>query len=349
MFYCIVGAFLCNVILTPLIIRLCVRFGFYDSLNPRKMHSGKVSRLGGIGIMISSSAAFCCYAVLFSSGENFSLLPVYISGLIIFFAGAVDDFFNLSAKVKFVFQIIAAVIAASSSVYFKEFFIFGVNEFTGRLMTFMWIIALVNSYNLIDGLDLLCSGLTFLTHLTLGILLVFCSGESAVLCFIFAASVLAFMIFNCPPASIFLGDSGSQFLGYSIAIIPLIYDFASFEDVKAAVMAVLVSIPVIDVFAAVWRRTREHRSLFSADRAHIHHKLINIGFSKTVSVLILLMIQLVISVSVLSLLLMKTFTQRFSVLAIEMMFICLVFVILHFVNRTVNRRLHGHLSEEPQG
>ncbi|MBB5218259.1 undecaprenyl/decaprenyl-phosphate alpha-N-acetylglucosaminyl 1-phosphate transferase [Treponema rectale] len=348
MLFCIAGAFLFNVFLTPLIIHFCTRFGFYDSMNPRKMHNGKVSRLGGIGIMVSSTAAFCVYVIFFSSRDYSSLMPVFISGLIVFFAGAVDDFFNLPAKIKFLFQIIAAAVVAAGPLYFKEFFIFDVSEITGRLMTFVWIISLVNSYNLIDGLDLLCSGLSFLTQLTLGILLIFCSEECAVLCFIFAAATFAFMLFNRPPARIFLGDSGSQFLGYSIAVIPLIYDFASFEDVKAAVMAVLVSIPVIDVFAAIWRRTREHRSIFSADRAHIHHKLINIGFSKTTSVLILLMIQFVISVSVLSLLLMKTFTQRFTVLAMEMMFICLVFIILHFVNRTVNRRLHGHLSEEPQ-
>ena len=214
--------------------------------------------------------------------------------------------------------------------------------------SFIWIIVLVNAYNLIDGLDMLCGGLVFLTHFTLGSLLYFCKIPGCTLCFIFCGSVAAFLLFNRPPARIFLGDGGSQFLGYSIALIPLFYDFGKFEDVKAVVMGVIVSIPATDVLSAIWRRKREHRSFFTSDRAHIHHKFINIGFSSTVAVLFILMIQLAVCLAVVGGLFMNSFRQRITILVVALMFVWLIFIVIHYVNRAVNRRLKGHLSEAPQ-
>ncbi len=348
MFFCVALAFILNLILTPVVIFLSRRFGWYDTMNSRKMHNGKVPRLGGLSLILSTAIAFSVYMVFFSDRDYSAIIPILAAAMVIYLAGVLDDFVELPAKIKLLFQVITALIVSLGPLHFEEFFIFKVNDLTGRGMTFVWVIAIINAYNLIDGIDLLCSGLCFLTHLTLGILLVFCSPVNAVLCFILCASIFSFMIFNRPPAKIFLGDSGSQFLGYSIAVIPLIYDFASFEDVKAAVMAVLVSIPVIDVFAAVWRRTREHRSIFSADRAHIHHKLINIGFSRKRTLMVLFFIQIITCLSVLAGLFMDTFSQRFTLLAVDFMFVLGIFAILHYVNRIVNMKMLGKLPEEPQ-
>lgn len=344
MYFCIALSFVINLILTPLIIFLSKKYSWYDSINSRKMHTVKVSRLGGVGLIISSLSSLIVYVTFFSAERYTGLLYIFLASLVIFIAGTLDDFLELKAKVKLFFQILAALIVALSPLYFKEFFIFSINEITGRLMTFVWVILVINAYNLIDGIDLLCSGLCFLTHLTLGFLLVFCAKENALICFVIASSLLAFMFFNKSPAKIFLGDSGSQFLGFSISIVPLIYNFSSFEDVKAFVMLVLVAIPVIDVFAAVWRRKRDGRSLFSADRAHIHHKLINIGFSKAKTVCMIFFMQLLASFSVIAGLFMNTFMQRFVFLTVDFMFMLGIFLIVHYVNRAVNSKCKGKLN-----
>lgn len=344
----VICAFILNLIFTPIIIALCKKYDWYDSVNPRKMHDGDVSRLGGVGILLSCTIAFTVYIIFYSGRQYTDIIPVFAAMIIVFFEGLSDDLYELHARTKFFVQVAAALTVALGPIYFKTLFVFSVPEIVGRAMTFIWIIALVNAYNLIDGLDMLCGGLTFLTHLTLGLLMYFCDVQSCTLCFIFCASIAAFLLFNKTPAKIFLGDGGSQFLGFSIALIPLLYDFGDFEDVKAATMGVLVSIPATDVLAAIWRRKREHRSFFTSDRAHIHHKFINIGFSSTVTVLFILLIQLIVCIAVIGVLFMDSFKQRITIHVVAIMFVWLIFVVIHYVNRAVNRKLKGHLSEAPQ-
>ena len=348
MFFCSAIALVLCVLLTPFIIALCKRNNWYDEVDPRKVHEGSIPRLGGIGIFLSFSLASFVYINFFSDFDFSFAVPAFLAGLIIFVFGVIDDFLNLRAKLKFFIQIIAALVVVCSPLYFRSFLGVSLNPLVGRGLTFIWILFLVNAYNLIDGLDLLCGGLSFLTLLVAGICLTKLGQPVGNLLVLLCAAILGFLFFNKPKAKIFLGDGGSQSLGFCIAMIPVFPIKGGFEQVKLLYALLLVSIPVTDVIAAVIRRTREHRSFFSADRGHIHHKLINIGFSKLSAVVILLLIQFFIDIAAFAAIFMARTKDSIIMLCVSIVLVWSFFILLHYVNRAVNIKHRGHLSEAPQ-
>lgn len=348
MFFCSALAFILCAVLTPIIIVFCKKNNFYDEVDPRKVHVGQVPRLGGIGIFLSFFVALLVYLLFFTSSDLHYAMPVFFGGLIIFLFGIIDDFMNLRAKFKFLIQIVSALIVVSSPLYFNNFFALQIPSIVGRCITFCWILFLVNAYNLIDGLDLLCGGLSFLTLLSSAVFMLRGGQEMGAICMILCFSILAFLFYNKPSARIFLGDGGSQTLGYVIATFPLFPLQGGMEIIKIPVAFLLASVPVTDVIAAVIRRGREHRSFFSADRAHIHHKLVNIGFSKTGSAVCLLLIQFFICVAALSTMFMTKTKDKIILLLVCIVLVWAFFCMLHFINRSVNMRHAGHLSEAPQ-
>ena len=205
----------------------------------------------------------------------------------------------------------------------------------------------VNAFNLIDGIDWLCSGISFLSIITFGVLSLIFRTYSFSLYFILAGAIAGFMVFNRPPARIFLGDSGSQTLGFAIAVFPLIYkESPSFEYNKMLIMLLIASIPLTDVIAATWRRLRDHRSIFSADRSHIHHKMLNVGFSRCATIVFLLCLQVLICFSVL---ISYKLTVRVATaeLCLFLAIVELVFITFHYLNHSVNLRRTGHLQDHP--
>lgn len=341
-------AFLLNVLITPIVIALCKKYNWYDEVDPRKVHKGSVPRLGGFGVFLSFIVAASVYIFVFSPEDYFSVLPIFAGGFVIFAAGVLDDFFNLRAKLKFVIQIAAGLTVSLSPLYFHSILGFAIPSVLGRIITFLWIIGLVNAYNLIDGLDWLCGGLSFLTLMTMGFILTSYGRDAGNLYFVLCGSLAGFLVFNRPPAKIFLGDGGSQTLGYFIAVSPLFSTFGVFDDMKFIVLVLLTSIPVTDVIAAVWRRKRDHRAIFSADRAHIHHKLINIGFSKTTTVGFLLILQVLICLSSLGVIFMRNKKSAVVLLFVALSFVYLFFITIHYINRAVNIKMQGHLDAAPQ-
>ena len=337
-----------SVLITPIVIALCKKYNWYDEVDPRKVHKGAIPRLGGLSVFLAFIAAASLYIFKFSPEDYFFALPIFVGGLIIFVAGVIDDFLNLRAKLKFVIQIIAALTVSLSPLYFHKFLGFDINPIVGRVFTFLWILGLVNAYNLIDGLDWLCGGLSFLTIMTMAVILTSYGKDAGNIYFILGAAVAGFLVFNRPPAKIFLGDGGSQTLGYFIAVSPLFNSFGMFEDTKIVVMILLTSIPVTDVIAAVWRRKRDHRKIFSADRAHIHHKLINIGFSKIVTVGFLLVLQMLICFSSFGIIFMRNKKSAVVLLFVALSFVYLFFITIHYINRAVNIKMQGHLDAAPQ-
>ncbi len=348
MLYKILVSFLSSLFLTPVMIKLADYFKWYDEVDPRKIHKGSIPRLGGVAIFISFSVVTVYYFFTEVTDQYLSYVPIFAGGLVIWLSALLDDFINMRAKVKFLCQIVAALCVSLSEYYFHNLFGIDFPAFIGRIITFCWILGIVNAYNLIDGLDWLCSGISFLGILTLGIFIYFGEKHEATLIFALCGAIAGFLVWNRPPAKIFLGDSGSQTLGFCVAVIPLFYTgITKFEYNKLAIMVLLASIPITDVIAAVIRRTREHRSFFSADRAHIHHKLMNIGFSKVMSLTFLLLLQALICAGVLATIPMST--RIASILIVVMFtFVIVFFVTLHYINRVVNKKMIGYLSEAPQ-
>lgn len=335
-------------ICTPLLIALCKKNNWYDKPNPRKIHSSSIPRLGGVAVFFAAVVASLVYLLVFAPGNYAFLLPLLAGAVLIFFGGLVDDVCNLHARIKLLIQLVAAGIVAVSPFYFKDVLGFSIPPLFGRLITFVWIIAIINSLNLIDGLDWLCGGISFVSLLTLGMAFRFFGFHLGNLCFILCGALVGFLIFNRPPARIFIGDCGSQTFGYIIAVAPLMESAPVFDDIKPLIMLLLVSLPGTDVIAAIWRRTRDHRSLFSTDRAHIHHKFINIGFSTNATIFFLLFLQSMICFSSYCLLFMPGKKATLVLFSVATLLLWMLFGTIHYINRTVNQRLHGKLDANPQ-
>lgn len=339
-------AFCISVITIPVVIKLCNTYGWYDTINNRKVHTGNIPRLGGIGFVSAFIIAAFLYAMFDNAIHLKGVIPILIAGLFIFIFGVIDDFKDLPAKFKLLIQIIAALILVSNNFIFTQIGPLHLG-FIGYIITFIWIIGVINAFNLIDGVDALCGGLSFFIINTVGIIYLVSNVKAvATLCFILSAAILGFLVYNKPKAKIFMGDGGSQFLGFMVAILPLYpVSIPSFSYNKLAIIFVLASIPILDTFAAMWRRTREHRSFFSPDRSHLHHKLMNMGYG-TIGILTLLYsLQLGLCAAVL----VSAWIGGIRSLIILLgCFIAMIgfFSIIHYTNRAVMRAYKIQKSDE---
>lgn len=340
--------FILSVVTEFFVIRFCHKHSLYDSLGSRKIHTGNIPRLGGIAIAVSFFLGFILYSLFHHQGVETSYIFLLASGLIIFVVGVVDDLIELSAKKKLFAQLVATIILVVGGFKFNRIFIFDLeqNAFLlvfSYLVTFVWIVGVINAYNLIDGLDGLCGSITFVTFITYGFIYYRTVPHVAAVFFILAAAILGFLVFNWPPAKVFMGDNGSTFLGFSVVAFALYTEqdvntsMTVYEFTKILVLLNLTAIPVTDTLAAVWRRTRDHRPIMSPDKSHIHHKLLNIGFSKTGVLYLLLSIQILVCISVyVSTLLTKV--QSTVLLSITYLLVLLFFAWIHYANRRVNRK-----------
>ena len=341
-------AFLLSLAFCPIIIALCRRFNWYDEVDPRKIHTGQIPRLGGVALFAAFLLAFIVYCLFLHPLDLKSTFPLLLGGILILGFGITDDFINMRAKIKFLVQIVAALIVVLGPNYFDHVLFLQLPPVLGKALTFFWIIGIVNAFNLIDGMDWLCSGLSLFAILTLGFILYLGEKDICALHFILSGAILGFMFWNRPNARIFLGDGGSQSLGYIIAVSPFFYtDMHHFQLTQFPIMILLCSIPINDVIAAIWRRKREHRSFFSPDRGHIHHKLLNIGFTKGTAIFFLLALQFLICFVTIATCFMDPFSS-IILLLVAFSFVIMFFVVIHYLNLSVNLRHTGHLEDHPQ-
>ncbi len=342
----IILSFLISVSLIPIIIYICKKQSWYDSENERKVHSGKIPRLGSVGFV----PAFAISAFLFFTFDTninvTDIIPLIFSGLMIFIFGIIDDFKDLPAKFKLLIQIIASLIMIFSGYHFTQIGPIQLGWF-GYAITFIWFIGIINAFNLIDGVDALCGGLSFLILVTLGIINIFCGTHKTTgICFILAAAVLGFLVYNKPKAKIFMGDGGSQFLGFMIATLSLSeFNHLEFEYNKFFAVALLVAIPVFDTFAAIWRRKREHRSFFTPDKMHLHHKLMNMGYTTTSILAFLYIIQIGLCVFAVFALWLRGLRGMFVIFC-GLSVITLFFTIIHYTNRAILRKEVYGINED---
>lgn len=332
-------AFLISLVSMPIMIFICKKANLYDYQDERKVHTGNIPRLGGVGIIVSMFV-ISLFFIFYTENITFSkYLPLLISAVLIFIFGIIDDIFNLRAIFKLLVQLIASFIVVFNGFRINQILGWVLPLPVSYIVTFCWIIGIINAYNLIDGLDGLCGSLSFLAILTYGVLYLITGSEEYTLCFIIAACVLGFLCFNLPPAKIFMGDGGSQSLGFIIAVIPLFTSSNTYEYNKFLIMLVITSIPLLDTIAAIWRRIREHRPIMSPDRAHLHHKLMNLGYSGKRILIIIVLIQIVLCSTTISSLF--TTTNNGSILLLEAFtFLSIFFSTIHFANRNVLRKIN---------
>lgn len=289
-------------VVTPFVIRLANRVGAIDvPKDSRRVHTVPIPRLGGIAIFVGFMVA-----VLVTFEMNTRLLSVLVGAAIIVTMGYFDDIKPLSAKVKLLVQLLAAGIAMYGGVK--------MNILTNPLalisdsanpliilgnwsypLTLIWIVGVTNAINLIDGLDGLAAGISTISALTLAAVALFL-GQSyiAILAAILAGATIGFLPYNFNPAKIFMGDTGSLFLGYMLSVISIMGVLKSAAALSILVPIFAIGLPIFDTSMAIIRRGLSGKSLMEADKGHLHHKLLDIGLSQKQAVLTLYSISAVL-------------------------------------------------------
>ena len=299
-----VAAFLVALATTPLARRIAVSLGAVDRPSKRRINKRTIPRMGGIAVFLALIAAVTVqylgtthlgWPVVLIPGR-FSTVNYYLLALAfltIFLTGAIDDVCNLRPLAKLAGQVLAAVIAVAGGLTVGAI----VNPFApGEIdlgwfaypITVLYLVAYVNIINLIDGLDGLSSGVTFISCCTL-FFLANLSGrlDAAALAISVAGATLGFLPYNFNPASIFIGDCGSLLLGFSIGTISLL-NVTRFAGLTTIIVPLVISfVPIMDTLSAIIRRKRAHVSVGHADKGHIHHRLIQEGYNQKQAVLLI--------------------------------------------------------------
>lgn len=280
--------FLIALALTPIILMVAKKYNLYTRTNERTVHNRQIPQLGGIAIF----TAFVTTVLMFFRIEQ-SIIAFLIGGALIFFTGLYDDLFNMRALVKLLMQMIAGLIVIlfgniSIVVINLPFGVIVADPFIVNFITFCWIIGVTNAINLIDGLDGLASGISVIVLITLSIISFGLSNVSiSILALILLGAILGFLPYNFYPAKIFLGDCGSQFLGFTLACITII-SFKSTAFITLLIPFAILFIPLMDTILAIVRRKLSGKKITEADKSHLHHVLmfdLKLGHRRTVLVL----------------------------------------------------------------
>ncbi|WLR41509.1 MraY family glycosyltransferase [Bacillus carboniphilus] len=277
-----------SIIVTPFVMKFARRFGFIDHPNYRKVHSRVMPRLGGASIVIGTLSG-----LLYLHELIIHLWPMIIGASIILLVGTLDDKYTLNAKTKFIGQLSASCIVSLSGItidfitlpFSSERIYLGIFSY---ILTIVWIVGITNSINLIDGLDGLASGVSIIAMTSILCLATLNSQFLIIsLTTILIGSTLGFLIYNFYPAKIFMGDTGSLFLGYCISIISLLGLYKSVTIFSLVIPIIVLAIPIFDTFFAILRRLLNKQKILDPDKSHLHHRLLQLGFSHKQTVLII--------------------------------------------------------------
>lgn len=282
-----------------MVIAYSKKEGLVDIPNERKIHKKPVSRLGGVAIWSSTMLTFFLLVLLSYYPYGSLLSGILLGGSLMFLLGLVDDVYNLSAKFKLFIQIAIVTIVYLLGVKIDTI----INPFGGVFelgwlsypITLLWIVGICNAVNFIDGVDGLAGSVITVNSITLAIVAVSMTPSnsiSALIAFILAGSMLAFLAYNFNPAKIFMGDSGALFAGFLLASLSVT------GVMKTATLAiflpfVVLAVPIMDITFSSLRRILKGTSPFVADAEHIHHKLLKAGFSQNKTVAILTLVAIV--------------------------------------------------------
>ena len=280
-------AFAISAALYPLVRMLSRRINCMDVPNERKIHSCPMPRIGGLMIFISFIITALIYkkmnpqlAVLH---KYFSELGFIVSATAAFLLGFIDDIMGIKALKKLAIQFAIGLTIAFSGLIIDNVTVLGIQihlGFFAYALTAVWVVALINAVNLMDGMDGLASGMMIISLVfTFCISIVEGNYFVTALSGILTGSILGFYIFNFPKAKIFMGDGGSYFLGCMYSMIAMMGMKKTSMAIMMAIPLVLLLIPIADVIYITVRRTKRHQGIFHADKNHIHHRLLSLGFN----------------------------------------------------------------------
>ena len=271
----------------PVIKKIANHVGAMDIPNERKVHKKPMPRLGGLGIYFGFLLGYMIF------GEQTPTMnSILIGSFVLIITGIIDDIKPLKASYKLVGQFVAALIVVfygnlllSDVSFFGIYWKFGVFSYP---ITILFILGCINCLNLIDGLDGLAGGISSIFFLTIGIIAYFQGriGLSVVITFVMLGATLGFLIHNFNPAKIFMGDSGSMFLGFIISVITLL-GFKTIITSSIIIPLCILIVPILDTICAILRRKLKGESIGTPDKSHFHHQLLRRNFSVRTTVLII--------------------------------------------------------------
>lgn len=289
--------FAASLLLIPLAKKIAHHVGAIDLPNERKVHKSAMPRMGGLAIYGAFLFGYVIYGEITTQ-----MLSILIGSFIILILGMLDDIKPIKASYKFLVQMIAAaIVVIYGQIYFNQITFLGLhlefNLFFSYFLSIMFIVAISNAINLIDGLDGLAGGISsiyFLTIAVISILLNKTGGLDFILTLIMLGSTLGYLYHNFPPAKIFMGDSGSLFLGFMISIIALV-SFKVATLTSLVIPIVILAIPIFDTALAIFRRLLKGESIGKPDKEHFHHQLLKLNFSPRASIIIIYLVNIMFS------------------------------------------------------
>ena len=282
-------------VLTPAVIAFARRTGALDQPDARKVHARPIPRIGGIGIYAAFMVSILVQLIFVELTPEFmmSLIGLMVGGTIIVAIGIIDDYCDLPAKVKLLGQILAAAVLVIGFDVRIDFITDPLGDFIYLELfaipaTIFWIVGLTNTVNLIDGLDGLAAGVSSIAAVTIFLVAMeegipFVAMVTAAL----AGAAVGFLYYNFNPARIFMGDTGSMFLGFILAGISVVGAVKSAATIALIVPILALGLPILDTTFAIVRRARNHRPIFKPDKGHLHHRLLAHGFTQKQAVLLM--------------------------------------------------------------
>lgn len=326
-FIIILTTFLTSLILTYLMIKISKNMNIMDIPNERSVHKKPTPLLGGIAIFLSFLFGF----ILFGN-QNPLMISILIASFLILLLGIFDDIKPIKARYKFVIHILVALIVVfygGLKLTHVDIFSLSLNfKWMSPYVTILIIVGIINAVNLIDGLDGLCAGISSIYFLTIGVIALILNkfnGLDIILSFIMLGSTLGFLVFNFPPAKIFMGDTGSTFLGLMISVIMLL-GFKTVTLTSLLIPLVLLILPITDTLFAIIRRALNKKPIGQADKEHIHHQLLK-HLSTRKTILVIYVVDLIFSV-------VSIFYAIGKKKEMIIFYILLMFILLYLVFKT---------------
>ncbi|MBR0288090.1 MAG: undecaprenyl/decaprenyl-phosphate alpha-N-acetylglucosaminyl 1-phosphate transferase [Selenomonadaceae bacterium] len=313
-FWAFAVALIVALLVTPAVILLAKRTGAMDQPDARKVHKKPIPRIGGLAIYAGFTAAIIFVAIKFGFDAEMinEVVGLTFSGSLIVALGLVDDYKNLPAKVKLLGQIGAAAVLVllfdvridfvtdpfGDYIYLDNFPI----PHLAIPVTMFWLVGLTNTVNLIDGLDGLAAGVASIASFTI---LLIALEQNFVLVAIMTAALagaaVGFLKYNFHPAEIFMGDTGSMFLGFMLAGISVTGAVKSVATIALIVPIFALGLPILDTTFAIVRRLRGGVPIFKPDKGHLHHRLLSVGFTQRQAVLLMYVISALFGLSAIAL------------------------------------------------
>lgn len=277
---------------TPIIKKVAIKVGAVDQPNERKIHQFPMPRMGGVAIYLAYAITYIAVVYFTDAVATNVGYALLFGGAVIVCTGILDDLYELSPKTKLFGQLLAAGVAMYFGLRIQVLSLPFIEEsikigWFGIPLTLLWIIGITNAINLIDGLDGLASGVSGIASLALFFVSLSIGNTMiALMAIILVGSILGFLVFNFHPAKIFMGDSGSLYLGFFLSVISLL-ELKQVTLVSLLIPMLVLAVPISDTLYAMIRRKLSGQPISMADKNHLHHRLLALGLSHRKSVLLI--------------------------------------------------------------